>query len=136
MDTEKALAAAERVMRARAELKAAEEEFAAIAGNGKSTGRARPAPKPVKGKGSGGPSVSQRVLGLVLNAGPLGIARGDIVAVVGKKNEVAVHSALKVHSSKGRVENKNGRWMGTAKYIKQLQSPTNADAALLAGAPG
>lgn len=130
MDIDKALAAAQRVERARAELKVAEDEFAALT-QGKPISRARPSPKP-KGKGSGGPSVSSRVLGLIQTAGPAGIPRADIISVVGKTNEVAVHSALKVHQNKGRVKNENGRWVLTAKFVKQLQAPpTTADAALL-----
>lgn len=130
MDIDKALAAAQRVERARAELKAAEEDFAALT-QGKPISRARPGPKP-KGKGSGGPSVSSRVLELVLNAGPGGIERKDIVKSLGKTREVAIHSALKVHQGKRRVENANGRWKPTASYVRQLQAPpTTADAALL-----
>lgn len=130
MDTNKVLAAAERVIRAKEELRRAEEDFAAVTSG--SIARARPAPKPVKGPGNGGgPSVSQRVLSLITNAGTTGIPRKDIVAVVGKQNETAVHSALKVHQGKGLVTNKDGQWTATKKLVQQIQQPKTAEAELL-----
>lgn len=126
VNIDKALEAARRVETARAALKQAEEEFAAVAG-----GKVAPARKPIRGRTSGGPSVSQRVLGLITSAGPGGIARKDMVAVLGKDNEVAVHSALKVHQGKGLVRNEDGQWTATKKLVQQMQAPKTVEAALM-----
>lgn len=118
---DKILEASQRVIHLRAQLKAAEEELAAYS-PGKPAGRTQPARrKPVRGT-SAGPSVSQRVLNMVLDAGPVGIARKDLVAVVGSSHEAAIHSALKAHQSHGRIKNDAGQWVATAAYVQQLQA--------------
>jgi hypothetical protein len=128
VNIDKALEAARRVEAARAALRLAEEEFAALAGAKPANPATR---KPIRGRTSGGPSVSQRVLGLITQAGPAGIPRKDIVAVVGKDNETAVHSALKVHQGKGLVKNESGLWVATKKLVQQMQAPRTVEAALM-----
>lgn len=116
---DKALEAARRVERARAELAAAERELLSL-----TSGPPKPTPAKARpAEPAGKPSVSQRVLRMVIDAGPGGVPRKDIVAVVGKARETAVHSALKQHQNKGRVANEDGRWVATAALVRELQSP-------------
>lgn len=118
LNIDKVLEAARRVEAARAELKAAEEAFAVVA-----TGSVPKPPTPQRVAKNGAGSISQRVLKMVVDSGPAGIARKDIVGALGKTKETAVHSALKQHQTKGRVANENGRWVATAALIKELQFP-------------
>lgn len=62
-------------------------------------------------RGPGGDSVSARVLSLVQSS-PRGIARADINARFAGE-EKAVHSALKMHSTKKRIESVDGLWRAT-----------------------
>lgn len=113
------LEAARGVEKAREALKAAEEKLAAVTGAGRA---ARPAQRARKAiRGAGGPSISQRVLGIVVNGGRTGVARRDILAVVGKEHEAAVHSALKTHSTAGRIDNDGGQWVASSTYVAGLQ---------------
>lgn len=108
MDINKHLEAARRVEQARQALATAEAEYAALLGQ---TPRSRPQPPRRAVRGSSGPSVSQRVLGLVVDSGRTGIARRDILDVIGAAHEAAVHSALKAHAQQGRIRNDAGQWV-------------------------
>ncbi len=112
MDIEAKLKLAERINTLRAELAAAEAEFAGVA---------RSSPKGPTPKGRGrpmGPSVSQRVLNLVQESGKGGIARKDIIGIVGKAHESAVHSALKVHQRAGRLQSDGGVWRAKSGAVR------------------
>lgn len=120
------LEVARRVESLRSQLKVAEEELAALAaGPGRPARRAQRKGPPIRG--TAGPSISQRVLGIVANSGRTGVARRDILAVIGSEHEAAVHSALKAHSAAGRIENDSGQWMVTAAYVQQSQAPAQRD---------
>lgn len=115
----KVMEAARRVENARQALKLAEEDLAALIGPSRA---AKPARKPIRGVG--GPSISQRVLGLVVDSGRAGIARRDILGVIGHTHEAAVHSALKAHAAAGRIDNDGGQWVASAPYVATLQRPS------------
>lgn len=119
MSIERQLQLATRILNLRNELKAAEAELAAF------TGRAKPqmrtnTRKPA-GKGQVGPSISQRVLNMIVDNGRTGIATRDIVAVIPNKD--AVHSALQAHRTAGRIINDAGQWCVSAKYAEELSAP-------------
>jgi hypothetical protein len=148
---DKILEASNRVINLRAQLKTAEEELASLAGpRAAAATRAAPARrKPIRGAGPG-PTISQRVLNMVLDAGRVGIARRDILAVI-PGHEPAVDNALQAHRVAGRIVSDAGQWMATAGYVQQLQAvpslpaeqrdtrplratrPTSLDDAYLAG---
>lgn len=88
---EQLLAAASRILALRAQLAQAEAEF-----RGEEPGTP--------------PSTSQRVLHLVRDAGPEGVDRQAIRAIV-QGQDGAVTAALKAHSKAGRMQNKNNRWV-------------------------
>lgn len=109
MDINKHLEAARRVEIARQALATAEAEYAALIGGQAPRSRSQPPRRAVRG--SSGPSVSQRVLGLVVDSGRTGIARRDILDIIGAAHEAAVHSALKAHAQAGRIRNDAGQWV-------------------------
>lgn len=113
------LEAARRVEAARQTLKNAEEDLAGLLGEPRASKVAR---RPIRGVG--GPSISQRVLGIIVDSGRAGVARRDILAVIGAKHEAAVHSALKAHSHAGRIDNDGGQWVASASYVAGLQRPS------------
>jgi hypothetical protein len=98
---EKLLELSQRVLKLRSELNQAEAELASFTGR---QGPAQPA-----GRGTSPPSVSQRVLNMVRDAGAEGIRRADILRIIDQ--ESAVTSALKVHSSKGIIISRDGSWV-------------------------
>lgn len=112
----KVMEAARRVEEARQSLKSAEDALAGLIQAGRP---AQPARRAVRG--SSGPSISQRVLGIIVDSGRTGVARRDILAVIGAKHEAAVHSALKAHSHAGRIDNDGGQWVASASYVAGLQ---------------
>lgn len=99
---EQKLLLASRIVTLRAELAAAEAEFAGE----EVTKSARPANQP------GAPSVSQRVLHLVVNAGAEGLTRQDLRSII-VGQEGAVTAAIKAHATAGRIASINGRWVAT-----------------------
>jgi hypothetical protein len=117
---DKVLEVAQRVHSIRAQLKDAEAELASLVSAKPAAAPARR--KPVRGA-SPGPSVSQRVINMVLDAGPVGVARRDLVAVLGKDADAAIHSALKAHQAAGRIKNDAGQWVATSAYVQALQAP-------------
>jgi hypothetical protein len=96
MSIEEKLKLAARITSLRAELLKLEAEFAGTT------------PKRRERRGKG-PSVSARVLNIIQEAGPAGITRRDILAVV--PNDSAVHSALKAHSAAQRIHSEGGAWV-------------------------
>lgn len=100
-DIEKQLKLAATITRLRSELAAAEAEFAG-------TVPSKPRQPGPRGKGPT-PSISERVLHVIRDAGPVGVSRRDLLAVL--PNPEAVHSALKVHSRAGRIYSDGGVWM-------------------------
>ena len=123
MNINQVLEAARRVEQARAQLKSAEEDLANLTGAGGRGARPTHARRsPIRGPA--GPSISQRVLRIVTDSGRSGIARRDIVAALGAPNEAAIHSALKVHSSKGLIESDGGVWVSTEAALHTPQSQT------------
>lgn len=120
---DKIIEVSQRVVNLRTQLAAAEKELAAFTGPNSRLRAAAPTrrrPIPIRGRGTVGPSVSQRVLNMVVDAGRTGVARRDILAII--PNEAAVHSALKAHQTAGRIENDKGQWLATAGYVNALQS--------------
>lgn len=119
MSNEKVIALSARIINLRNELKAAEAELSSF-----TSGRAQAKPqmrKPVpRGRGSG-PSISERVLNMVKDAGRAGIATRQIVDII--QNREAVHSALQAHRTRGRIENDAGQWVVTQKYAEELSAP-------------
>lgn len=121
-NNEKVLLLSARIINLRNELKAAEAELSSFMGG---TTRAKPQmrtntrPKPA-GRGTG-PSISQRVLNMVKDAGRAGIATRDIVSIIPNKD--AVHSALQAHRTSGKIENDGGVWVVTQKYAEELSAP-------------
>jgi hypothetical protein len=125
MNINQVLEAARHVEQARAALKEAEAQLANLTGAGPAPGRPQPARRPVRGAST--PSISKRVLQMVLNSGRAGIARRDIIDVIGPSHEAAVHSALKLHQRAQRIQNDAGQWVATAEYVASLQLPGNAE---------
>lgn len=112
-NVEQQLAAAAKVIRLRQELAQAEAEL---------TGTATSKPRQRSARGDG-PSVSERVLHLITEAGATGIARRDILAVI-KDADGAVHSALKAHSSSGRIYSRNGMWvLDPRRTTREMRAP-------------
>lgn len=110
---EQKLALATRITTLRAELAAAEREFAGE----EATRPGRPGNRP------GGPSVSQRVLHLIVNAGAEGLTRQDLRSVI-VGQEGAVTAAVKAHATAGRIASVNGRWVATERARAQEQATT------------
>jgi hypothetical protein len=110
---------AARITALRAELAQLEADFA---------GPSIPKPRVTGGPVGKGPSISQRVLHIVRDAGAVGVSRRDILATVGADHESAVHSALRTHSSAGRVHSDGGQWVLTAatRPTRELRVPTEA----------
>lgn len=92
---------AARIMTLRKELADLEARFAGTPTSKPTQRRSSP-----RGKG---PSVSERVLNVLREAGPGGLTRRDLLTII--PNESAVHSALKAHSSAGRIENRDHSWV-------------------------
>lgn len=107
---EQKLQLAARITTLRAQLAALEAEFA---GSAPSKPRAVSQPS---GKGRVAPSVSQRVLNLITEAGPAGLTRRDILTIVPQSE--AVNSALKVHSRAGRIYADGGYWKVDEAFAK------------------
>lgn len=108
MSVEDKIELALKVVRLRHELKEAE---AALAGESRPTQRQRT-----------GPSIADRVLNLIREAGPAGLQRRDILAII--PNEGAVHSALKAHQSAGRIHSAGGAWRaGTDRPTREMRVP-------------
>lgn len=92
---EQKLLLASRIVTLRAQLAAAEAEFA---------GEAKPLQT--------APSVSHRVLQMIVNSGPDGLTRADVRSVI-PTQEAAVTAAIKTHATAGRIASVNGRWVAT-----------------------
>lgn len=117
-NNEKVLLLSARIINLRNELKAAEAELSSFMGG---TTRSKPQmrSKPA-GRGTG-PSISQRVLNMIKDAGRTGIATRQMVDIL--KNREAVHSALQAHRTAGRIQNDGGQWCVTDKYAEELSAP-------------
>jgi hypothetical protein len=114
INLEQKLQLALRIASLRTELAALEVEFAG--------GPVGSPPKPrASAKASGGPSISERVLNVITEAGAEGISRRDLLIVLPHGD--AVHSALKVHSRAGRIYSSGGKWVRDAKSrpTRQMQ---------------
>lgn len=98
----------------RQQLAAKEAEWASMLPPVKTAPRPeKPSPRGSVRSRPGGPSISQRVLHLINDAGAAGLSRTDIVSVIGHPE--AVHSALKQHSAKKRItHNQAGNWVRLA----------------------
>jgi hypothetical protein len=118
-NNEKVLLLSARIINLRNELKAAEAELSSFMGGNASRAKPQMRSKPA-GRGTG-PSISQRVLNMVKDAGRAGIATRDIVSIIPNKD--AVHSALQAHRTSGKIENDGGVWVVTQKYAEELSAP-------------
>lgn len=107
---ERQLQLAARIVTLRSELAALEAEFA-----GQPPSK-QPVAQGPAGKGRGAPSVSERVLNLIREAGAVGITRRDILTVLPQSE--AVNSALKIHSRAGRVYSDGGFWKMDDAYAR------------------
>lgn len=107
---EQKLQLAARITTLRAELAALEAEFA-----GSAPSKPRVV-RPPMGRGRAAPSVSERVLNMIREAGAPGITRRDILTVLPQSE--AVNSALKVHSRAGRIYSDGGFWKLDEAYAK------------------
>jgi hypothetical protein len=110
---EQQLEVATRILRLRAELAQAEAEFAGTA-------------KAQKAAKADVPSVSARVLNIIREAGPAGVTRRTILAII--PNTEAVHSALKTHSHAKRIYSDGGSWIAkpeapTSRVTRELRVP-------------
>ncbi len=69
--------------------------------------------------------MSERVLNAIRGAGPTGISRRDLLAVI--PSPEAVHSALKVHSRAGRIYSDGGAWkVDTRRPTREIRIPVEA----------
>lgn len=120
-NNEKVLLLSARILNLRNELKAAEAELSSFtSGRAQAKPQMRTNTRKPQGRGSG-PSISQRVLNMVKDAGRAGIATRDIVSIIA--NREAVHSALQAHRTSGKIENDGGVWVVTQKYAEELSAP-------------
>jgi hypothetical protein len=111
-----------RIAALRTELAALEVEFAG--------GPVASPPKPRASAKTPGPSISERVLNVITEAGADGISRRDLLTVLPHGD--AVHSALKVHSRAGRIYSSGGKWVREAKsrptqQIKTVPEPVSTE---------
>lgn len=121
-NNEKVLALSARILNLRNELKAAESELAGFTGRpAKPQMRTNNRKPQGRGPGQSGPSISQRVLNMVKDAGRAGIASRDIIGII--QNKEAVHSALQAHRTSGKIENDGGMWVVTQAYAEELSAP-------------
>ncbi len=110
---------ADRIMTLRKELAEAEVAFA---------GPPIQKPRRPGGPHGKGPSISQRVINIIRDAGPVGISRRDILSAIGPEHDSAVHSALRTHSASGRVRSDAGQWVfvPAGRPTRELRVPVEA----------